>query len=503
MSFASDPTGARRGCASAEGRASFRDVGSVLELWPHALSALTVLVALAASLHAMFAKREVRAAIGWVAVIWLTPLLGPLLYWLLGINRIRRRARESRAPAGLERRPVRDVGTLVQLTGSGAVAEIGRVLDRVGHLPRVEGNRVRPLLEAPRAYAEMVEAIAEARTSVAMASYIFEPHGPGARLVDALADAARRGVHVRVLVDDVGARYSRPAITTVLARRGVRAARFMRVWRPRFFPYWNLRNHRKLLVVDGAVGFTGGLNVREHFDPPDGSAPSARDLHFRLEGPVVAQLSEIFAEDWRFTTGESLPPELWRPAYATGAVGRTVARVIPDGPDEDFEKIRWAMLAAVGSARRSVQILTPYFLPDEGVTDLLHVAALRGVEVDVMIPERSNLALVDWAVAAELEHVLRHDVRVWLTPPPFDHGKLVVVDEEWVLLGSSNWDPRSLRLNFELNVECCDAELGAELAAVLLSRRARARLLTRRDLLSRGRARRVRDAAARLLSPYL
>jgi cardiolipin synthase len=483
-------------------------VGALADLfdavWPHLLTVLTLAASVAASVHAVLTKREVRAAIGWVAVVWLTPIVGPILYWLLGINRIRRRARDARRGADRQKRRAKEISELIQLTGAGSIAEIGRVIDRVGHLPRTKGNRLRPLVDGAVAYDEMVGAIERARRSVALASYIFEGKGPGARFVAALSAAHARGVVVRVLLDDVGARYSAPPVDRALARNGVRTARFMRVWRPRFFPYFNLRNHRKILVVDGMIGFTGGLNIREVCDPADGDlADATRDLHFRVEGPLVAQLAEIFAEDWAFTTGEKLAGDAWFPPSVEHGTGPTIARAISEGPDQDFEKIRWSMLAAIGCARRSIRIATPYFLPDDAITDLLQVAALRGVDVDVMVPARSNLWLVQWAMNAEMEHVLAHDVRVWLGAAPFDHSKLVVVDEEWVLLGSSNWDPRSLRLNFELNVECFDRELGAEMSALFDSRKQNARPLDGAELRRRGALRRLRDAFARLLTPYL
>jgi cardiolipin synthase len=344
----------------------------------------------------------------------------------------------------------------------------------------------------------MLEAIDAARTSISLCSYIFDNDAAGRRFVEALGRAVERGVQVRVLIDALGARYGWPPITGRLRRAGVRVARFLPTLLPALMPFMNLRNHRKLLVVDGRVGFTGGMNIREHFLPGHGDA---HDLHFRVEGPVVGQLQETFAEDWAFTTKERLRGEAWFPPLEPA--GPVFARGIPDGPDEDFETLRLTLLGALACARTSVRIITPYFLPDSALVTALNVAALRGVRVDVVLPERLNLPVVQWAATAQLWQVMRPQCRVFLTAPPFDHTKLMVVDGAWCLVGSANWDPRSLRLNFEFDVECYDPELAARLDVLIDERLARARRITLEEVNGRSLPIRLRDGVARLLSPYL
>jgi cardiolipin synthase len=215
----------------------------------------------------------------------------------------------------------------------------------------------------------------------------------------------------------------------------------------------------------------------------------------------VAHLQSAFAEDWLFTTGEDLDgPAFFPPAVSAGPV---LARGIPDGPDEDFETIRWVLLGALAAARRRIRIVTPYFLPDQGLITALNVAALRGVEVDIILPERGNLPIVQWAQNAQLWQVLDHGCRVWTTPRPFDHTKAMTVDGAWSLLGSANWDPRSLRLNFELDVEAYDRRVAADLDALVDARLATAREITLHDVDQRPLPLRLRDGAARLFSPYL
>jgi cardiolipin synthase len=256
------------------------------------------------------------------------------------------------------------------------------------------------------------------------------------------------------------------------------------------------------MVVDGRVGFTGGMNIRESCLLELALSYQVRDLHFRVEGPAVAHLQEVLVDDWAFATGERLHNERWFPALQS--VGQTLARGIVDGPDEDFERLRLTLLGAVMCARSSVTVLTPYFLPDSALITSLNVAAMRGVDVNILLPAENNLRIVQWASTAQLWQVLQRGCRVWLMPPPFDHTKLMVVDGAWVLIGSSNWDARSLRLNFEFDLECYDCELGTSLQQWVRNERLRgARPVTLAEVDNRILPVRLRDGLARLLSPYL
>ncbi|MGD8727410.1 MAG: phospholipase D-like domain-containing protein, partial [Gemmatimonadales bacterium] len=415
-------------------------------VWSFIAATLTVLLSVIASGHAVLYKRDSRAAVGWVGVIWLVPVIGAALYALLGINRIRRQAVEQRAqhpilgsgqyPAALpsQRTSVRLSRELLQFS------PLAALVDRVASHRLTAGNRVEPLVDGDEAYPAMLEAIDAARHSVALSTYIFDNDRAGNLFLDALERAVQRNVEVRVLIDTVGSRYSRPSIVRALKRRRIPVARFGRTVLPWRMPYMNLRNHRKILVVDGKVGFTGGMNIREGSLLEHPSEHPIQDLHFRLEGPVVTHLMQTFGEDWVFTTQEQLAGRLWFPRLEER--GEVVARGINDGPDEDFEKARLVFLGALACAQQSVRIVTPYFLPDAGLISALDVAALRGVDVQIVIPARNNLAIVQWASAAQLWQVLARGCRVFATPPPFDHSKLMLVDDGWVLFGSTNWDPR-------------------------------------------------------------
>lgn len=482
-------------------------------LWPPLLAALQIGVAAAASAHAVLFKRDVRAAIGWIGLIWLVPFGGSLLYALFGINRIRRRAsglRARRAPPRTPGQAPVDASTPdpPEIAAPGAplppaslhLRPVARLLDRIADARLTFGNDILPLAGGARAYAAMLDAIGGAQGTIGLATYIFDHDDAGCEFVAALHRAVRRGVAVRVMIDGVGARYSRPSIVGALRAHGIPVAEFL----PSFFPlsihYANLRNHRKLLIADGRIGFTGGMNIRKGHRAVDGPG-AIEDVHFRLEGPVVAQLAETFIADWAFAAHEVLAGEDWLPSV--GQAGRVPARGIASGPDEAFERVRWALLAALSQAKRQIRIVTPYFLPDAALSSALQLAALRGVEVDVIIPEVSNLRLMQWATRAKLHPFIARGCRIWLSPPPFDHAKLMTVDGGWSLIGSANWDQRSLRLNFEFDVECYGAEFTDRLDRLIGERLARARPLLPAAIEQRPLVLRLRDNAAWLLSPYL
>ena len=470
------------------------------QFWPHLAAGFDLLAVLLASSHVLLHKRDVRAATLWLATIWFIPLLGPILYLALGVNRVRRRAITLGVHGTFQRPSPENLGE-----PNPAAAEhlkmLASVVNRLVTHPLVSGNRIRPLVNGDAAFPEMLAAIASAQKSISLATYIIDNDKSGKQFAEALGRAVERGVQVRVLIDAAGVRYSWPPITHKLKHRGVNVARFLPSLAPWRVATINLRNHRKSLVVDGRLAFTGGINIRHGNVLRDAPKSPVQDLHFRVEGPVVTQLQEAFANDWTFTTGEVLDGLIWFPELPES--GGLVARVITDGPDADFEKLRWTLLAALAEAQTSVQILTPYFLPDPALVTALNLAALRGVQVDIVLPARSNLPFVHWASRAMWWQVLERGCRVWLTPPPFDHSKLMIVDGHWVLLGSANWDARSLRLNFELNVECYGRECAQEMQMVIAKKLAGAREVTLAEVDGRSYPVRLRDAAARLFSPYL
>jgi cardiolipin synthase len=479
-----------------------------LVLWPHVLTASILAINVVASAHAILVKRDTRSTIGWVGLIWFSPVIGAAAYAVLGVNRIRSRASQLRSGRSRVlhelREAVPDTARLEAAIGpdSAPLRSLATLVGEVTDRPLVDGNAIEPLAGGDEAYPRMLEAIDRARRSIGLASYIFDNDPTGRIFADALARAVARGVEVRVLIDGIGSSYTIPGIVGVLARKGVRVERFLPTTVPFYFPYANLRNHRKIMVVDGAVGFTGGLNIRDGCWLAHRPAHPVRDTHFALRGPIVAQLLEVFIEDWAFAAEETLAGPAWEPDLSPA--GSALARGIRFGPDDpDIGRIKLVLVGALAAAQKSVRIMTPYFLPDDAVCQALDVAAMRGVRVDIVLPEENNLALVGWASTAMLWQVLGKGCHVWMSPPPFEHSKLMTVDASWALFGSGNWDDRSMRLNFEFNVETYDRGLAARLDRRIADVIARSRPKTLAEVDARSLPVRLRDGVARLFSPYL
>jgi cardiolipin synthase len=472
------------------------------QFWPHIAAGFYLLACLLATGHTLLYKRDTRAAIIWLSVIWTLPALGPLLYLVLGVNRIRRRAIQLGVHNTLSRPVPENLGE-PEPAGAEHLQHIARVVNRIATQPLTAGNHLEPLIAGDAAFPAMLAAIEAAKKSITLCTYIFDNDVSGKQFVAALEQAVKRGVAVRVLIDSAGSRYSWPPITWRLRHAKIPHAKFLptSLLTPWHAATINLRNHRKSLVVDGQTAFTGGMNIRHGNVLADHPAHPVQDLHFRVTGPVVSELQEAFANDWAFTTNEILEGETWFPE--TPETGEVIARVITDGPDADFEKARWTLLAALAEAQTSVKILTPYFLPDNALITALNLAALRGVRVDILLPAKNNLPFVHWASCAMWWQVLEHGCHLWLTRPPFDHSKLMIVDGHWVLLGSANWDPRSLRLNFELNVEAYGRAFATEMEQIIARKISTAREITLTEMDGRPLLIKLRDSIARLFSPYL
>jgi cardiolipin synthase len=457
--------------------------------------------------HALLNKHEdPRATLGWVAVCLLFPFVGPVLYFLFGINRIQSRARRLQRLGTLsglhEQFPQPAHPSFPAPSVPPPLATLARLADAVSERALIGGNRIELLCNGEQAYPAMLRAIDSANHSLLLATYIFESNHTGRQFVEALERAVERGVDVRVMVDGIGELYAFPRISRLLRKRRIPAARFLP---PRLFPPElgiNLRNHCKICVADERIGFTGGMNIGDrHLVSRTVNRGRVADVHFQVTGPVVTQMVEVFLEDWRFVTGDDRSLAARSPLSHDG--GTAVCRTITDGPDKELDRLAMILGEAVSAARHRIDIMTPYFLPPRELIRALQAASLRGVVVNVILPERNNLPLVHWATRNLLPELLDQGVRVFYQPPPFAHTKLFLIDDQYAHIGSANLDTRSLRLNFELAIEVYDCSFAEQVAAYYRRIQERSRAVTSEALQGRHLPARMRDAFAWLFSPYL
>lgn len=461
--------------------------------------ALFAIPSLIAAGHALLTKRDSRSALGWIAVCITFPVAGPLLYLLFGINRIRRsalRMRQARAH-GLSPYPAHtDSSGLPESAIHPRCLRLARIGSALLDTPLAGGNCVHILHDGDEAYPAMLMAIDQAERCVYLASYIFAADTVGHRFAQSLLDAHRRGVDVRVIVDGVGELYGWPSILPFFQRHGIPAARFLP---PRILPpaiHLNLRNHRKILFVDGHTAFSGGMNISERNIRRHGYL-AITDLHFRIQGPAARQLGHAFAQDWFLATQEHLPI----PPVTTEMLGDSVCRAVASGPDQPMDLLLELWAGVLSAARKRIRIMTPYFLPPREIFGALHAARLRGVDIEIFLPKHCNIPFVAWATAHILEGLLVRGIRCYHVPDPFCHAKLFLVDDDYAHIGSANWDCRSLALNFELGLEIFDPEVCTRLHSLLDT--TRTRRINVQALRTRPLPVRMRDALFWLFGPYL
>ena len=466
----------------------------------------------ATAIHATLYKRDSRAAFGWIALCILLPVAGPLLYSVAGINRIQRKAdrlKASRLSVGFERGRAQRQVDEPPADMHEQLREFARIGQRLSRYDLSSADQIQALHQGNQAYPAMLAAIESARERVFLASYIFDNGDVGQRFVAALAGAARRGVDVRVIVDGVGEFYSWPLASRRLRKAGVNVARFLP---PRLLPPQlsiNLRNHHKILVVDQTTAFTGGMNIGDRYViDPQAKRAQAVDLHFQLSGDIVDQLANEFlrmSQLCRFTEALPVQAESTPAASTDFSPNRSglICRTLTDGPGEDLDQLTMLLIATIAQAHRSIHIMTPYFLPPREIISALQAASLRGVDVHLVLPAENNLPYVHWATQNMLWEVLFQGVQVHYQPAPFVHSKLFVVDGCYSLIGSTNWDPRSLRLNFELQVEVFDHDFAQRMLKHIEIAIQSGRPVTLEEVDNRNLPARLRDSICWLFSPYL
>ncbi len=439
-------------------------------------------------------KREPIATLSWIMSLALLPVLGLLIYHFLGPQRIRRqRMRRSRARATLGDTLPSGLSASEDCT---TVARLGQ--SSTGYAPS-SATRADLLSGGGATLDALLEAIAGASHHVHVEYYIFEPDHTGTTLRDALVAKAQAGVRVRLLLDAMGSIGLGETFLAPLRAAGAEIAwfhpvRVRWVWRPRV----NLRNHRKVVVVDGLVGFTGGINITD--DENERVKKDAfHDLHLRFEGEVVRWLQLAFLEDWNYATGTALRDDrLWPGAKP----GKILAHVLPAGPDSPWEAIHRVQVEAIHQADRRVWLVTPYFVPGEAARMALTSAALRGLDVRVIVPAHSDSVVVSAAARSYFDELLSAGIRVFEYEPRMLHTKAMLLDDDTCIVGSANFDHRSFRLNFELSVLLHDETLAGQLEKQIQVDLGHCREV-RLDRAPASFPRRLGDACARLFSPLL
>ena len=438
-------------------------------------------------------KREPAATLSWLISLAALPLLGFVIYYFLGPQRIhRQRVRRLRTRAALHSLPD-------GLTPNPEVVELASIAQATSGLPPTTATRVQLLVDGAAKYEALLKAVALAQNSIHVEYYIYEPDHSGRALLQALTERASAGVKVRLLLDAVGsgsvtARFLKPLVDAGGEVEWFHPMRLRGLFKR---PWLNLRTHRKIVVIDDAVAFTGGMNISDEQDERRGDK-AYRDLHLRLEGDVVRELQLVFIEDWAYSSGQ---PPLPVPKQ-TAPDGPIPAQVVVSGPDSPWEAIHRLKVGAIHGARSRVWLVTPYFVPGEAARMALTSAAFGGLDVRLLVPKMSDSRLVTLAARSYFDELLGAGVKIYEYGPRLLHTKALLCDDELAFIGSANFDHRSFRLNFEVSVMLLDATVAGELAALIeheCGRCTRVRDDRARPLWTA----RLPEALARLVSPLL
>jgi len=445
--------------------------------------------------HILMKKQDPVVCLSWLLGVALFPAAAAICYLGFGLNPFQKYAARKRASkhlAGLKRSPkdgptiASDNYSLLSKYGYQGFERTAMWVSMLQGQCLMEGNVIEPLVNSTKAYDAMFKAISEAKEYLIFQFYQIQVDEIGLSFLEQLARKAEEGVKVYVLFDALGSHRIKNTLIDSYRKRGVKMHRFLEVHpiKRRFQINW--RNHRKLVVSDGKLAITGGFNVGQmYLEGPDPKRAKWFDLAFSVRGPVIADFLALFAEDWHFTTGKPLPSEILNHRHqllSSHPDTQSVAQVIASGPSENNAPFYSTIISALHEARRRIWIMTPYFVPDKQLLHAMRLAVVRGVEVKIIVPRHSNHPITDTCAHSYFSEIHQYGIKLLRYPYGVCHGKMVLADDDLVLIGSSNMDYRSFFLNFETDLFVRDRLLAGEISNIMESIAVDCAVLAPRDV---------------------
>ncbi|BCJ86717.1 cardiolipin synthase [Effusibacillus dendaii] len=452
-------------------------------------------------------KRNPSKTLAWLMVLAAFPVVGFLFYLMFGQKyRKHRRLQSKTLPEefsqALHMHAARHVKRTDELAaGTTNQKKWMRLLFANSHSPITENNRIELYADSKQAFASILSALRQAQSHIHLEYYILKNDQIGTEVQKILIEKARQGVHVRVIYDGIGSRKLKPSYIKNLQQAGVQITSFLPVYFPWLTSRINFRNHRKLIVIDGKIGFTGGLNIGDEYL---GKGPLGhwQDTHIRLEGESVYYLQLIFLRDWYVAYNEYISEAEYFPQQ--DSFGKIPIQIAASGPDSDWEAIWQAHFSMFASARRKIYIVTPYLIPDESILMGLKTSALSGLDVRIILPAKPDYYIVHLATRSYFEELLRAGVRIYEYQNGFIHAKTIAVDGEAASVGTANLDVRSFQYNFEVNALIYEPAVVSQLEQIMQQHMADSREITLDDYLANRKIiSKFLESSARLLSPLL
>jgi cardiolipin synthase len=467
------------------------------------LLALVVVLDAATIIWILNIKRESLSAMSWCLTVLVLPLIGAMLFILFGYQSIHRPIRRKRFHARQFRS--RAPGVVEIVDRDAPIPEgwsgIATLAQRLGADPATGGHRVQQFHEVSQAYDELLAEFAKAKHHIHLEMFIFRPDESGKRFMQLLAEKVKQGVEVRLLFDGVGSWNLSRSVIRILRDAGGKVAAFLPLSLIRRKFQINLRNHRKIAIVDGRIGYTGGANIGDEYLGKHPFFGGWRDSWIRIEGPAVASMQKVFLEDWDFATDEDVIGEAYFPLPTVQ--GDATVQIAWSGPDQELKTIREILFAGITRARKRIWLASPYFVPDAALLDVLCLAARSGVDVRLLLPYRPDKWIPFLAAKFYWQFVLPSGVKIYQYTAGFMHAKNLLIDDRWSSIGSANFDNRSLLLNFELNAFIESLAVAQELEAAFLHDFSRSIRLNPTEFEKRPFIGRIVENACRLFSPIL
>lgn len=468
-------------------------------------SVVFLVTAIPVAIMILLEKRSPYKTVAWILTLILIPVFGVLFYLVFGQEYRKRKMYSRRGLHGLREwrritsRQLRSFDPPQNHSELRQHEHLIRLMLNNSNALLTTGNELELLKDGEQTFSVLFESIATAKHHIHLEYYIFGDDKIGRQLIDLLAKKREEGIEVRIIVDDVGSWSLSKKFFRNMRQKGIEIYPFMEVRFPRLTSKVNHRNHRKLVIVDGTIGFIGGLNIADRYANGNRKLGYWRDTHLKITGDAAASLQVIFAADWYFVSKHDLKGREYFPKFSEKA-GIPV-QVCAGGPDHDWEGIAQAFLSAITNARKRVHLVTPYLMPPAALLEALKTAALSQVDVRIIIPQKSDARVSQWCSFSYVEELLEAGVRIFFYQNGFIHSKYMLVDDSFATIGTSNFDFRSFETNFEANAFIYSHSFQKELEAHFLDDQQNCREIKLAQWRKRPAINKVREALAHIVSP--
>ena len=472
------------------------------EFW-RIFSLVFLITAIPVAIMIVLEKRSPFKTAAWILVLILIPIVGVIFYLIFG--------QEYRKRKLFSRSGIKSLGKIRNLSANQTHLNLdNRILEKE-HIIRLllnnsnslltTGNKIKILRNGKETFEAIFDAIRKAKHHIHLEYYIFSDDTIGNRLKNLLIDKSSEGVEIRIIVDDVGSWGLKSKFINELKSNGIEIYPFMEVRFPRLTSRVNFRNHRKILVIDGKVGFTGGINIADRYIEGIKKIGPWHDTHLQITGDAVACLQVVFAADWYFVINENLNGRKYFPPFTEA--NEVAIQISASGPDSDWENIEQAFFAAITNARQKVYIVTPYLMPPPNIVSALKIAALSNVDVRIIIPAKSDSIIPRWSSFSYIEELLESGIKIYFYRSGFIHSKYIIVDSIFSTVGTTNLDFRSLETNFEVNAFIYDEGFTSKMEKMFYTDLENSREIELQDWIHRPWHKKFRESIAHIISPML